>query len=866
MTSAAEISRIKTELLSLVKAQSCSLNPRALNLFIRAGAIIPAGENRTSFLRSAIAASQLSNREIVEEAARNSVSSLIPTLQRENFLVGSQLAEMQSIASGTSSGAAGQQQQQSSATQQTRNNAAAAAAAVALVNANFRAVALEEMPAVSIDESTCASFRVSAAPKSAEIKRIAENAERDRNPGSTGGGQPSSQISVAAALAGISSTAGALAATIDRRTEPSARTRALRTRIAIATGRVLRSSLYAANSLLGGGVTGARGLVSSSAEDAAAAFSAKHTVYRISALDGIRLSQPITLVGLLRFAPWLVPEAVVAAAAGNNASTSAAASTRMTATMPSSSSRTGWLIEDFSGQLPLLLPNDADSLLSICSNAFIGDGSVVVVHGLWAGNCLRTTRISLPPGETRAHVQSAVGANDDYFGLRPVDLYAASRILSDNAGKNVAILVSDIKLNVPANAHSLLRVMKEFEGRSAEVELAKVTFILVGDFVAATADSSSSSASASSSSSVELTTPWFNASPAALDTSFLSRSGGASDGSRSHTTLNVSETLSSLGKETIQKNDAATPASLLTLALKTFVGLLAQECPQVAAQCEFMLVPGPNDCCGSPIGSYPRAPLHSGAVAAFREKCPRTVATTNPARLRLHTQEFVVCRAPLHRTFAASALATIEGKSVDTRRQREEQEAELKRQQQQQQHQKRRVVHSVGDNDNNDHGEDTAAADASAREKRSAFADLAEAVVRGGFWFPVPSEGVLAASSSATPSAKQTIASGPAAGKAGGNAAAAATNSANQAQQYQHQPALLRSWGNIRWPLDRALFHGGAPHPPHVSLMCDDTESWKCPVDDVMCANTGSFSQTGVFAWISPADRTVDFNALGKEE
>ena len=38
---------------------------------------------------------------------------------------------------------------------------------------------------------------------------------------------------------------------------------------------------------------------------------------------------------------------------------------------------------------------------------------------------------------------------------------------------------------------------------------------------------------------------------------------------------------------------------------------LQQQCPQVASLSEFFLVPGPNDCCGSPVGSFPRAPLHS---------------------------------------------------------------------------------------------------------------------------------------------------------------------------------------------------------------------------------------------------------------
>ena len=82
------------------------------------------------------------------------------------------------------------------------------------------------------------------------------------------------------------------------------------------------------------------------------------------------------------------------------------------------------------------------------------------------------------------------------------------------------------------------------------------------------------------------------------------------------------------------------------------------------------------------------------------------------------------------------------------------------------------------------------------------------------------------------------------------------------ASNNQQQPLLLRSWGGIRWTLDRALYHGGAPHHPHMSFMCDDTACWTCNVDDVSCANPGSFAVNGIFAWISPTDKTVDFNTM----
>jgi hypothetical protein len=87
----------------------------------------------------------------------------------------------------------------------------------------------------------------------------------------------------------------------------------------------------------------------------------------------------------------------------------------------------------------------------------------------------------------------------------------------------------------------------------------------------------------------------------------------------------------------------------------------------------------------------------------------------------------------------------------------------------------------------------------------------------------------------------------------------------NQSQQQQHQhqqPNLLRSWGAVRWTQDRALYHGGAPVQPQLSFMCDDTKCWTCDVDDVKCANPGSFAVNGVFAWISPTDKTVEFNEL----
>ena len=138
---------------------------------------------------------------------------------------------------------------------------------------------------------------------------------------------------------------------------------------------------------------------------------------------------------------------------------------------------------------------------------------------------------------------------------------------------------------------------------------------------------------------------------------------------------------------------------------------------------------------------------------------------------------------------------------------------------------------------------------------------MAESIVRGGFWFPIPSEGIISSAAASSSTKKQNQPQQQGAEDKTKPTLQLKEDSAVVTNN-QQQPLLLRSWGGIRWTLDRALYHGGAPHHPHMSFMCDDTACWTCNVDDVSCANPGSFAVNGIFAWISPTDKTVDFNTM----
>jgi hypothetical protein len=123
------------------------------------------------------------------------------------------------------------------------------------------------------------------------------------------------------------------------------------------------------------------------------------------------------------------------------------------------------------------------------------------------------------------------------------------------------------------------------------------------------------------------------------------------------------------------------------------------------------------------------------------------------------------------------------------------------------------------------------------------FEELARCIVRQGFLLP------------ATTAILQTAAAGGSTGA--GGAASHATSTAHAAVG-GHLGGITR-----RWHLDRQLWLGGQPLPPHIAVVADDAvEPWTCPVDGINVVHPGSFALRRSFLWISPFTREVYVNEL----
>jgi hypothetical protein len=221
---------------------------------------------------------------------------------------------------------------------------------------------------------------------------------------------------------------------------------------------------------------------------------------------------------------------------------------------------------------------------------YILPGMVVVASGRWTGNAIEAAEFSHPTAHSFASTRAFVGIRNLFGGSASLDVPIESASVC---------LIADVHLGSSACVGALRKMFTTCESHSLSLDLANLTFVLCGPFF-----------------------------PMAPDAALADPSSGS--------------TVSSAARRDARAAFELLAATILSAA------------PTVAAQAQFVFVPGPGDFTGS-VATFPQRPL-SQSVASSLNRLHNARLAPNPVRLRSAQHELIVARCNFQRALVNQTL------------------------------------------------------------------------------------------------------------------------------------------------------------------------------------------------------------------